>query len=107
MNPLDTLTTAESNEPLIDAIKELNYFCTTQNSKWYSIKSVDFIYLNIFDDGTFHAGSEKIESFTESLCNSFEEFVMGVTSPEYDYTYYELTPYDLKVLFSKYKDLVV
>lgn len=106
-NPLDTLTMAASNQPLIDAILALNDFCVKENSKWYSFKEINTIYLNIFDDGSFQATSEKIESFTETVCTRFEEFVLGVTDPQYDYTYYELDRYDLKVLFDKYKDLVV
>lgn len=106
-NPLDTLTMAASNQPLIDAILELNDFCVKENSQWYSFKEINTIYLNIFDDGSFQATSEKIESFTETVCTSFEEFVLGVTDSQYDYTYYELGRYDLKVLFDKYKDLIV
>lgn len=107
MNPLDSLATAASNKPLIEALGELHKFCQHHNSRWHSIKQINTIYLNIFDDGSFSVRDKKIESFTESNCNTFEEFVIGVSDPQYDYTFYELDRYDIKVLFDKYKDLLI
>ena len=107
MNPLDSLATAASNKPLIEALGELHKFCQHHNSRWYSIKPVEQVFINIFDDGTFSVRDEKIESFTESNCNTFEEFVLGVIDPQYDYTFFELSVNQVRNLLNKYKDLLV
>lgn len=106
-NPLDSLITAGSNQPLVEALGELHDFCKHHNSRWYSIKPVEQVFVNIFDDGTFAATDHEIESFNESVCNTFEEFVLGVTDPQYDYTYFVLSVNQIRRLFDKYKDLIV
>ena len=107
MNPLDSLATTASNKPLIEALGELHEFCQHRNSRWFTIKPVEQVFVNIFDDCTIQVTDGKIQSFTESNCNTFEEFVLGVVDPKFDYTFYELNKYDIKVLFDKYKDLLV